>query len=739
MFVWTGGNGKDWEKKENWNNGRVPVKNSFGTDFVFTSANGTVFSGIGDLIRAASFTFPTNCGKYVFEAGTIIFGGSMQESREDGYILEDVFRNGLVVNDSPHGQTFKGRSLFKHDTVIENNGGTLVFDGGLEGPDRSLTKKGPGDVIINGGKFSAAALVMDEGRIALNGCSAEVFHKNGISGDNKLSHVMVLNGSTLSLPGDTGAFNIRPAMTISGKGASVDFGGHSVMAMTQPWTVADGMITNCSAFYVVMNSKAPTNTVTIGPGAKICTKGFVLGYANQNEIRQGTASNLVLNVSGTDKAPTVINLNGGNFEMGRCIGRGKTEDLHALFSGHVSVNNAKSVIMPVNGGSKFSLKITDGVKINSSGFKGCYNCRTGTVAVTGKDTVWDAGKETFGVVVAENTSAQSERNRVRIGERAAVRTEGQFNFLYRSGWKTADRDDTDNLLLVDSGAFIRSKGGSLISARCGGEGSVHDNSVLFRGNGTVWNAGGGNISLIYAADRSTSGNSVSVQDGAAITNVSDFSFAIGSGGGSSQNRLNITGASIYTRGRVTIAKNSKYHKRKGSDAPVSSNVVVIAGRDGNAAVWDFGNNLLSIGSSDSSECPSTDNCFVVGRNAILKNAGNINIGTERVNGSSQNFMELAGGQVEARNISVYGKCGIALDASKQIRPIRISENVVFGDDSLISIKNHSKAGRDVKILPVLMWKGRITGADKVKLAEGSSLWELVIEENEKRIYAKRKN
>jgi len=205
-----------------------------------------------------------------------------------------------------------------------------------------------------------------------------------------------------------------------------------------------------------------------------------------------------------------------------------------------------------------------------------------------------------------------------------------------------------------------------------------------------------------------------------------------SGGEALGNRLAITnGARVFSSGPVLIGAVNRESKTLGA----TGNLILVSGGPMGPARWDLGGGALAVGAASAWNGISHGNRLVLQAGAQVVNAGPVQVGRGRDGNFKDNQIVLAGGLLMAGSLEVSERNGIAVELGPwEIKPILVEKDVVFEHGVTIDPKAHpgAKPGRH----PLLGWKGKAEGLDRLKLVSGAAKnsWKLEIQEDQKRIY-----
>ncbi len=739
--TWTGGGASpSWNDAANWDVAAPPLPGLSAT-FTFDAAAGNAFGfGGAEPFRASSLRFTPKAGRFSITAPEIVLGGSADEDINDGWILEPIFTLGSVVNESTQTQTLNADVRLGWDTRFDASNGNIVVNGRLAGADFALVKTGGHDLIANGGAIDLDRADIKEGRLVLLGASGAI-RSFGLQSD---AEIALLNGASLvsAPPADASPdapLVVYPTVSLSGVSKATgapcawDLAGRPLRKVSGALTLAHGAsLTNAGAI-AIFSAPGQTNDIAcrVEGGATLQAKGLVLGATESSELR--FSRRIALTVAGTlvpGARQTTIDLGGSSLQVGARDGGGDTRSVR----NSLTVTDGARI---VNAGA-FQVAGGKGDDFNTATFSGgatlaCKGLRVGLlgssngVDVAGAGTALDLGDEPMTIGTA-NEWGNPHANAVVLRDRAAIDRCGEISVGRSGSW--VENNDGDNSLHVASGARLTSQN-VLIGVNGGRCKLSANNRMVVEGAGTFWNASGRGVLIGRAGSGISSANRLVVADGAVATNLGTVAVGVGNGGQSVGNMLAITnGAQVFSTGAVQIGVAGQSEK----GLTVTSNVAVVQGGPMGPARWDLGGDTLAVGAASAWNGPSRGNRLLLKAGGQVVNAGDVTIG--RGEGDfKDNQVVLAGGLLVARSLKVTDWNGIGVELGPwEQKPVLVEKDIAFGHDTFIDPKAHSgaKPGRH----PLLAWKGKAEGLDRIKLAPGTARksWKLEILEDQKRIY-----
>ncbi len=736
--LWTGqGNSTSWNDPGNWESGEVPVP-SVSTTFIFESPAGNKFGfGGTNPFGAGALIVSENAGQFSFTAPGIVLGGSAADDKVDGFILEDLFFNGSVVNQSKQALILGADVRLGWDTVINASNANVAISGSLDGTGRKLVKEGPADLLISNGQVTLSALDIKNGRVALVGSNATIQDSFGKSRKGEL---MLLNGSVLTTAssGTGKSISLFPTISMSGVNKTTgapckwDLSGDSLTLYGYPFTLSLGAsITNTGALTIMM-PPGETNRLnySLAGGASISCTGLTIGSTEARYYQ--SASNITFTLMGTpltEKRQTMLNLNGGNINVGlRIDGNARSRHNSLIVKDNARILNANLLTVPAGNGDSFNSAVfRDGAFLSCTGMSIGYLSVSNRVEVVGATTQVSVGGGDVRIGHTQYWGGTRD-NGLSIREGATVSQVGKI--VIGQGRSNKNENDSGNFLSLQSGARLESQS-AIVSHAGSREGVSTNNYIRVEGVGTKWNASGGNIGVGYAESGNSHGNYILITDSALVTNAGPVSVGVASGRTSRGNRLILTNnAKIFSTALVQVGVNNNSNKNNES----SDNSILVTGGESGTSLWDLGGAGLYIGSASGWNANSRDNKFILGPGSQIKNVGSLVIGRGEGN-FKNNALVLAGGALTAKSLTITELNGIEVTlTSAGIKPLLIETDVTFDYDTTI----FPKASPDAKSgsYPLLGWKGKSKNLDKLKLAKSvdKNKWYLEVQEDSKRMY-----
>ena len=740
--VWTGGS-RSWNDAKNWA-GRAAPAPSKAIDFVFDSPAGNSFA-FSTPFEAGGVIASTNAGAFSFKAPQIRIGGNIVDETADGWILEDVFKPGLVVNNSANPLTFSGETRLCWDSALDAAGGPIIIAGGIDGGGRALQKLGAGELRAEGGKISVKNVSIDAGRFALHGAAAEIASPETF-GKNSGAELLLADGATLAAGANAGRGGIEFAPRLEmrgtakrGGGASVfDAGGNTLNLHSKSFSLRDGAsITNAAEISVYM--RAPDVSAIEGlaaGGAKISSPLFVLGNTSQGSLR--FATNITMTLRGipdaSAKNQTTLDLGGsGRLVIGsRTEHNTRAEDVRMIVTDGARVENVRVIgVSPWRlGGHRNSLRIDKGAYVSGGvmivGSTGVSNA----VEISGAKTKAIVGGGDVFIGGYGDTWNGAAHNSLKLADGASLQVSGSV-YIGRSS-TNGDFSDHGNHLHVAGGASLKAKNITAGSQGHRKGGATSNNWARIEGRGTRWDADGGRLTVAYAEGGYFVANQALVMDGALITNISAVSIGVASSSSCASNRLVIAnGARASTKGIVQIGVGTSNHL----NIRAEGNTIQLAGGKDGPALWDMGGGELVIGHATGRTSSALNNKFILYPNSQATSAGAISIG-RGIGPTSGNAIVLAGGGITAKSLYIAKNNGIDVTlTSAGIKPILIEGAVSF-DDAGAKIIPTAMPGAQAGRYPLLGWKGEAKNIAKLSLDDNADKrkWKLEIDEANKRVF-----
>ena len=740
--TWTGkGSSTSWNDAANWDAPAAPLP-VLSAEFVFDGPAGNAFGfGGKEAFRAAVLHFTPQAGKYSITAPEIVIGGSAAEDKTDGWILESIFSPGRVVNESPQAQTLNSDVRLGWDTTFFASNGNLVVNGKLDGTGFILEKTGPRDLIVNEGAADLARLVLKAGRLVLLGSSATF---RDVGGQNPEAELVLLNGARLVSDRADAAdpespLAVFPSVSLSGVSKSTgqpcswDLSGRPLRKYGGAFSLSHGAaITNAGALFLhTLGNQTNGVAYRVEGGASIHCKGLVIGATDKDRYR--TARLVQMTVAG-NRAPgarqTLLDLGGGSLNVGyRDEGNTRSwENSLTVTDGARIVNAGEFRVAGGQGDSGNAASFSNGASLVCQGMRVGLLGSSNRVDVAGAGTAVDLGEKPL-YVGTVSTVGSPHGNSVRITDGAAVDRAGVVYVGRCTGW--GESTDGDNVLTVDNGARLVSQG-ALIGCNDGRSKRSARNRVVIDGARTHWNASGDRLLIGNAGAGTSTVNLLLVANGAVVTNLGTIAVGVAAGGESVGNMLAITnGAQVFSRGAVQIGAVNRESKTLGA----TGNLILVSGGPMGPARWDIGGGALAVGAASAWNGISHGNRLVLQAGAQVINAGAVQIGPGRDGNFKDNQIVLAGGLIMAASLEVSERNGLGVELGPwESKPILVEKDVVFEHGTFIDPKAHpgAKPGRH----PLLGWKGKAEGLDRLKLVSGAAKnsWKLEIQEDQKRIY-----
>ncbi len=736
--LWTGqGKTTSWNDAGNWESNNVPTP-GVSSAFIFDAPAGNSFGfGGKNPFAAGSLTFTETAGSFTFSAPGIVLGGSAADDKANGYILEDIFCPGAIVNSSKHAQILGSDVKLGWDTVFNASNANIIINGSLEGIGRRLTKEGSADLLISNGKVQLDSLEIKDGRVALIGSEAAI---QNLVGKTRQSTLMLLNGSVLK----TGSADTEKTLNLyataslagvdktSGAPSLWDLSGNNLTVYGYPFSLTHGAsLTNAGAISLMM-PPSETNTInySLSGGSSIFCQGLTIGSTEKQYYQ--TASNITFTITGTppsEKRQTTLSAGGKPINVGlRFDGNAKAHNNSLLVKDNAHVVDVGQLAVSGGSGDSFnSSQFKEGAFLSCNGMSIGYWGNSNRVEFTGAATRASVGGGDVRIGHSQYWG-EAHDNGLSISEGARVGDVGAIIIGQLRGQK--GETDSGNFLSVKSGARLESKG-ALVSHAFARGGLSTNNFMIIEGPDTVWNASASRIGVGYAENGNSMGNSIFIMDGAIVTNASMVNVGVGSGRTSQSNRLILAnGAKLFSTDVVQVGANGSSNKTIVS----ADNSILIVGGELGLTLWDLGGAALYIGSASGWNASCKHNKFILKSGAQVKNVGALIIGRGEGN-FKENAIVLAGGMITAKSLSVNKQNGIEVALTPAgIKPILIETDVSFDSDTYVL----PKASPSMKSgsFPLLGWKGKSKNLDKLKLAKGvdKNTWTLEIQEANKRIF-----
>lgn len=736
--LWTGqGKSTSWNDSGNWESGEAPAP-GVSTTFIFDAPAGNKFGfGGSNPFGAGALVFSENAGPFSFSAPEIVLGGSASDDKADGYILEDIFCAGSVVNQSKHAQILGANVRLGWDTVMNASNANIAISGNLAGAERKLVKEGAADLLLSNGRVTLGALDIKNGRVALVGSEATVQNSFGKS---RQAEILLLNGSVLQTEstGPDKLISLYTTVSMSGVQKTTgspckwDLSGDKLTIYGYPFSLSHGAsITNTGTLSLMM-PPGETNTIdySLAGGASIFCEGLNIGSTEDRYYQ--SASNITFTLTGTpvtEKRQTILDVKGKRLNVGyRFDSNARSRYNSLVVKDNARIVNADQLSLPGGEGDSFNSAL-----FKDGAFLACTGMSIGYLGVSNRvDFIGSTTKATVGGADVRIGHTQywggARDNGLSISEGASVSGVGKI--VIGQGRSQKNENDSGNFLALKSGAKFDSQS-AIVSHAGSREGVSTNNYILVEGVGTRWNVSGGKLGVGYAESGNSYGNYILIKDGAVVTNAGPVSVGVGSGRTSYGNRLILAnGAKLFSTDLVQVGVNG--NSSKGNES--TENSILIAGGQSSPTLWDMGGAGLYIGSASGWNANSKKNKLILMPGAVVKNVGALVIGRGEGN-FKENAIVLAGGIITAKSLSISELNGIDVAlTSAGIKPILIETDVTFDFDTYVL----PKASPDAKggSYPLLGWKGNAKNLDKLKLAKSvdKKKWHLEIQEDNKRIY-----
>lgn len=745
---WLGaGKTAKWSDKSNWAQNQVPSFFSFSTAISFDAENGKHFGFGGDdfEMRIGSIFYPTNAGSYAVSAPIFTIGGSVNENRDDGYILENIYSPGLIENHSDQTQTLKGARLrIGWDTTIETINGDVVLKGGADGPNYRIYKHGPNNLTIADGKIDLKAISFNEGNLVLSNVTGSILNDNSFS-TNFTSMLSVKDGAHITV-GNTNVndvFYLRHQFNVSGENESgepclIDFQNRNLAIFSKDFKVDSGIIENAGHIRLLNGWSGERYTFEFTNGAELSCKGMFVGVADRNFGQTG-CSNVTLRVTGGPKdTPTTLNLNGGDLLLGTLGGWG---DRFSGGSNTVEVIGNSRIIginklhIPADGSRNSRFIVNDGAKLETGlfwfGFRG--SCTTGII--NGKDTRVEVINNDFTVGYSDWGNSISNIL-LTVSNGAVLNSKPTLYVGQTPSTNTENCPATNVVVRVINGGKLRSNGAVIGHATRGKNSSnAVDNKLLISGDGSAWESTGSEIIVGNALSSIAHHNSIVIQDQARVLCRSQIIVGYGRGRPSTNNRFRLlSGSVLRTESSIVVGKNNNSDNQN-----VSENVFEMRGTPKALTILQLENKNITIGYSDNRNRPANNNRFILGPYSEIRGVASINIGMEKNSANVDNAIVLAGGSALIENLTIASNNCIELDLGNATKPLLVNQNIFFGEGVRIKVINTERAKPGQ--YPVLAWKGECTGIDNIKLdpSMDASRWVLDVRKDRKQIVLYYKN
>lgn len=754
-YIWLGnGDSPKWSDKGNWTNEINAAFGSYGSEIIFDSPKDASFKFSGEdfALSFSKLSFTTNSSRVTLSFPNFKIGGSPLDNIKDGYIVDNMSRDGFINNQSTETQILVGNTTLNKDTVINTEKGNIIFKGDFDAKKINLQKKGIENLIIADSKYEIDNLEFLEGKLTLNNAQGEIsriYERNNWH-NKECPSISLLNGSRLKYINVDHNFNTpylaRFYLSLKGKNDNnepsiMDFNGASVNIIRLPVEIEDGgVITNVKDF--VVYDKTPTNSskgISI-TGGSIYADSFL--FADANQTSGSVISNITFSITSTEETPSEIVLNNGNMYF--CKYSGGTKDyiygeVKALFSGaKTKVTGVNEFVFPVSRSRDSSLVIKEGARVYAKLFKLGYNARNTDVIVTGENTLINADDGIFGFASGEGDYCPTISNRLAIAKGARIKTTGPLWFASRTGGRESPA--SFNSLILTSGAKLETAGKETHIGRANGRDPVTDNSLRISGQKTEWICDTENLFIGKAINGSTSNNEMILSDGATVTGIKRIAIGESHNKRATKNKLVIrNGAKLMCEDELIIGANYNCRGNDYNNATFSNivHVVGIPNRNPEKTVHStliVKNKPIKIGVSDNQGNKLDSNKLIAGRASRIS-CSSLHIGPT-VNYkyiSKDNALVLAGGEVRANNLVVAQNNGIEVNTSSSVNPLLVNGDVEFFENTFIKpiSTNDAKPGT----YRIMAWKGTAKGLNNIKLSGdvNQDLWKLDIKEDKKQI------
>ncbi|MBO7299631.1 MAG: hypothetical protein J6V41_07505 [Kiritimatiellae bacterium] len=744
-----GGTSPKWTDKTNWHEQNNPSFFAFSSAISFDSEEGKRFGFGGEdfEFRAGTFLYPTNAGPFTVSAPILSIGGSVNENKDDGYILENIFSKGIIENHSSNTQTLEGKRLrIGWDTTIDTINGDVVLKGGADGSQFRINKHGPKSLTIADGVVDLKSLSFNQGDVTLSNVTGSILNENSFS-TNYASSFSIVKGSQIKVcsTNKNDIFFIRHKFDVSGvndagEPSMVDFQNRPIALFSKGFKLDGGIFSNVGHIRLFNAWDGERYTFEFANGAEVSCKGMYVGVADRN-LGQIGCSNVTLRLTGgTKDSPTTINLNNNDLLLGV---RGGWGDLFSKGSNTIEVLGNSQIIginklqIPTDGSKHSKLILSDGAKLETRllwfGFRGSCS----TAVITGKDTrlnvtaddltigYTDWGNPTTNVTITvSNGAVLNSTPRMYVGQTS-------------SAHKSENCPVSNVVVRVIKGGKLRSKGAVIGHAsRTHNTSHAVDNKLIISGAGSAWESTGDTTIVGNAGSSTAQGNSIVVQDGARVLSKSQIIVGNGVGRPAVTNRFRLLSGSMMRQEQsIIVGKNNNSDNQS-----IRDNVFEMRGTSKAKTILKMDNQNIYIGYSQSNNRHAQDNRFILGPYSELTGVASIIIGAEKnCNNNTGNALVLAGGNALIENLTVNAKNLIELDLASAPKPLLVNKNVTFGEGACIKVVNAERAKPGQ--YPVLAWKGECKSIDNIKLdpSMDASRWVLDVRKDRKQIVLYYKN
>lgn len=742
-----GGKTAKWSDKSNWAQNRVPGFFSFSTAISFDAEKGKRFGFGGDdfEMRIGSIFYPTNAGVYSVSAPILSIGGSVNENRDDGYILENIYSPGLIENHSEQTQTLEGKRLrIGWDTTIEAINGDVVLKGGAEGPNYCIYKHGPNDLTIADGKVDLKAISFNQGNVTLSNVTGSILNDNSFS-TNFASMLSIKDGTQINVCNTNvnDVFYLRHQFDVSGENEAgepclIDFQNRNLAIFSKDFKVDGGIIENAGHIRLFNGWSGERYTFEFANGAELDCKGMFVGVADRNYGQTG-CSNVTLRVTGGPKdTPTTLNLNDGDLMLGTLGGWGERfskggNSIEVL--GNSKIVGINKLHIPADGSKNSKFLVNDGAKVETKtlwfGFRG--SCTTGLVS--GRDSRLDITQHDFTIGYSDWEHAIT--NVLLTISNGAVLNSTPRMYIGQTPSTNKENCPASNIVVrVIKGGKLRSKGAVVGYANRGKDTSPSiDNKLLISGEGSAWESTGDDTVVGSAHTAIAKNNAIVIQDGVRVLSKSKITVGLGSGRAAHNNRFRLLSGSVMRQEEnIIVGRNNN-----SDNQPVIDNVFEMRGTAKQKTMLQLENKNIYVGYSNNKNRPANNNRFILGPNSELKGVVKLEIGSEKHCNNTGNAFVLAGGSALVDNLTICDKNLIELDLRAAPKPLLVNKDVYFGEGACIKVVNAERAKPGQ--YPVLAWKGDSTGIDRIKLdpSMDASRWVLDIRKDRKQIVLYYKN
>lgn len=235
----------------------------------------------------------------------------------------------------------------------------------------------------------------------------------------------------------------------------------------------------------------------------------------------------------------------------------------------------------------------------------------GTSTSTGEPSALECGGNDIRIGTIGNNAKKARWNSLIVEDGGVVTNAGSISLAYSQGGDLGT-------MIIRGGGKVYSDGNAGIGGGYGvANGGGNTNRVYVTGEGSFWSVGNRLYVGTTGGGNTAIGNSLTISDGAVVTNVSivgvGFKLA-GSGSAVKNNSLVIeNGGKLYSSGEIRIGS--------GYTAAASSNTAVISGQ---GSLWDAGGATLYINYGNQGE--AYYNSLVLTNGAVVSNVSGIYVG-----------------------------------------------------------------------------------------------------------------